>query len=42
MLFNTLEFLIFFPVVAIVYYVMGGGGNRLSNSLTCPDLGLQE
>lgn len=31
MLFNTLEFLIFFPVVAIIYYTMGGG-NRLSNS----------
>lgn len=31
MLFNALEFLIFFPVVAIIYYAMGGG-NRLSNS----------
>ena len=31
MLFNSFEFLIFFPVVAIIYYAMGGG-NRLSNS----------
>lgn len=31
MLFNTLEFLLFFPIVAIGYYAMGGG-NRLSNN----------
>lgn len=31
MLFNSLEFLIFFPVVAIGYYLMGGG-KSLSNS----------
>ncbi len=30
MLFNSFEFLVFFPIVVIAYYVLGGG-NKSSN-----------
>ena len=26
MLFNSFEFLVFFPIVALVYYILNGGG----------------
>lgn len=32
MLFNSFEFLVFFPIVALVYYILNGGGKILYNS----------